>query len=457
MNLESLNKIIIELLQDKELSLLASNDDEVFYPLVKRQEKPEIIAKVLGLFIQNKLTMGDYVHRFEAQLAKMHSRAFGLMFNSGSSALLAAFSAIQATKLGKTSEQCKEVLITSLNWSTPIFALLQNGFRPIFIDVSLKDLQMDYDQIVDSVNERTCGIVITHLMGNAQDSQKILDFARENLLWVVEDVCESIGAKFGVDRTGYAMYAGSHSDISCFSFYYSHQLSTIEGGMCLTNSIELKNALISIRTHGWTRGRTDMNDTTTRYKHIDPNFLFVAYGYNLRPTEIQGLLGYYGLDFLLRERRQRQKSVYMLNHILRHWRKELKWIVTPEVEKLKSEYELSPFAYYIIIIQKHIWLEDFVSHLNACQIENRGIAMGSYVRQPVSQVESYKWKKPNSLENSNLIMENGVYIGLHPKFDEVKIAQVGDQIARFFETVESDLISRHLLVDGKIILPGDKR
>ena len=154
-----------------------------------------------------------------------------------------------------------------------------------FVDVTLDDFTINVNEIEKAITKKTCGIMLVHLIGNPCDMQKIKKIAKKHDLWLIEDACEAHGAKF------HKKHVGSFGDLSTFSFFASHHITTMEGGMVVTNNKTLYELGKSLRSFGWIRDQSSKKALEKKYKKIDPRFLFVNVGYNLRPTELQGAFG----------------------------------------------------------------------------------------------------------------------------------------------------------------------
>ena len=393
-----------------------------YYRLAEKQYDSQTIMVVIETMLSNQLTMGKKVKEFETKFAHLHTREFGIMTNSGSSALLMVFNYINKFNYKNTTKEKRKVITTMLNWSTPIFALLEADFIPVFVDVNIDDFAINYNEIEDAIDDETCGILITHLMGNPVFVKPIIDLAEKHNLWVVEDVCESVFSRC-------MFVSGMLGDFACFSFYFTHQLSTIEGGMILTNNMMAYNALLSRRAHGWSRDRTDESALITNNKHLDPAFLFVDIGFNFRPTEINAAIGLLQLENFEKTQTERLQTVYLLNEILHEFRKGGQ-IITTKNNVNTIDYTITPFCYYMIM-DKEV-KERLVTVLKANKIECRPIAMGKYSSHPIGK--NTKWLTKSDLINTDRIFNGGLYIGIHDKFEEVKVRRIGKILHDFFST-----------------------
>lgn len=267
----------------------------------------------------NQLTMGKKVQEFEEAMAKYLGVKYFVMVNSGSSANLAIFEALLRPSIGKPTLNVGDgVLVPAVAWPTSIWPLIQLGLSPVFVDVNSDNLAINLDlaqNIVDK-DKKIKAVFPIHPLGYAIDQELLNNFCEKNSLLQVNDVCESLGSWRG------STHAGTGGIASTFSFYFSHHITTMEGGGVATNDLNFADDIRAIRSHGWSRDRSDV-DTWTKNnsaglltQNISKNqskFQFITTGYNIRPMEIQAAIGIEQLkeldNFVVR-RRHIAKSVY---------------------------------------------------------------------------------------------------------------------------------------------------
>ncbi len=223
------------------------------------------VEEAIDSLLTGWVTMGKKVRAFEEAFAAWVGVDHAVMVNSGSSALLVMLSAL--VEQGRL-ERDQEVLVPAVGWSTSLFTVHQAGLTPVVVDVHPDTLCLE-----GTVDRPALAV---HLLG--QPSR-----VRSPLL--LEDACGAHGATVGGRKVGSLGHAG------CFSFFFSHHITTIEGGMVVTDDADLADRLRSVRAHGWIRERTDREALAAAHPDTDPRFLFVSAGYNLRPTEISGAFG----------------------------------------------------------------------------------------------------------------------------------------------------------------------
>jgi CDP-6-deoxy-D-xylo-4-hexulose-3-dehydrase len=254
-----------------------------------------------------QLTMNQQVRDFESDFAEWVGMPQAVMVNSGSSANLLMIDALLRSTSGAPRLLAgDEVIVPGLAWPTTVWPIAQLGLIPVFADIDPTTLAIDLDSALEVIGPRTRAMFLIHPLGRALDMPKYRDFCRDHGLELIEDCCESLGAHWMNAHVGSAGLAAS------FSFYFSHHLSTIEGGMVVTDDFDLANDLRGLRAHGWVRDRADKDAWVAKYPGFDPRFLFTSVGYNVRPTEIQGAIGRVQLkrlDGMLVAREKRVRAV----------------------------------------------------------------------------------------------------------------------------------------------------
>ena len=254
----------------------------------------EEIWEALESLLSTRVTMGEKVRRFEREFLEYFGFRNTLMVNSGSSANLLAISAITNVATSDRLRQGDEVIVPALAWSTTVWPLIQHGLVPVIVDIDPQTFNIDPNEVERAISDRTAGIMLVHVYGNPCDMSAIMDIVDRHSLTLVEDCCEALGAYFG-DKP-----VGSFGRAGAFSFYFSHHITTLEGGMCVTGDDELGETMRILRAHGWVRETLGKDKYTAQHPTIDPGFLFVNLGYNLRATELQGGFGYVQLGELKR-------------------------------------------------------------------------------------------------------------------------------------------------------------
>jgi len=274
-------------------------------PLASSGLRSEDIDAAVEVLQSGFLTMGKKVAEFESKMAEYLGVSHFVMMNSGSSANLAIFEAMLRPSKGIPRLKAGDgVLVPAIAWPTTIWPIVQLGLVPVFVDVDRNDLALDLKAAEIAIMTSTSpvkAIFPIHPLGRALDSKLLLDFANRHSLTLVNDVCESLGSFDNREHAGTAGLAGS------FSFYFSHHITTMEGGGVATDDDAFADDLRSIRSHGWSRDRKDVTDWTHDVSGTDAKFLFVSTGYNIRPMEIQAAIGINQIKDIDTEKKKNRK------------------------------------------------------------------------------------------------------------------------------------------------------
>ena len=370
--------------------------------------------------ITTKVTMGEKVQKFERTFADYVGVENAVMVNSGSTANLLALSILTNPVINNRIQKGEEIITPAITWSTTVFPIINVNAMPVLVDVDLDTYTIDTTEIEKAITDKTRAIMPVHILGNPCNMKEIMEIAEEHDLFVVEDCCEAHGAECDGKKVG------SFGDISTFSFFFSHHISTIEGGMVLTNIEDYAELAKSLRAHGWIRELKNRNEIAKKYKEIDARFLFINLGYNVRPTEIQGAFGIHQIKKL-------DKFVEIRRNNARYW-----------TEKLKQ------YSDYLLLQEerrgtKHVWFgypvtvkstapftrKDFVDFLEQKGIETRPVMAGNIAEQPAMKL--FKYRKAGELNNSKIIMRNSFFFGNHHGIGKVEREYIADCISEFVE------------------------
>jgi len=371
-----------------------------------------------------RLTMGNECLAFEKAFAEYVGTDHAVFVNSGSSANLLAFFALANPRLplSKGRQPLKpgdEVLVPAVTWSTSVWPILQAGAIPVFVDVDPKTLQTDLSRLEEAISPKTKAICIVHLLGGSCNMDALLRFADKHNLWVVEDTCEALGSRW----KGSAL--GSLGTMGTYSFYFSHHMTTIEGGMVVTQDEGLADLLRALRAHGWTRHLSKPPELGPRYAGLDPRFCFINMGFNVRPTEINAVLGLEQLKKLEAFNKQRRE-------IFAVWQKGLeRWVRAGHfaVQAFEEGVDAAPFAFPIVCATAE-GRNALQAHLEGAGIETRPLVCGNLLRQPAFEFLPYR--APAALPGADALHERGLYWGLHPVLTEEEVAYVLQQVDGFY-------------------------
>jgi CDP-6-deoxy-D-xylo-4-hexulose-3-dehydrase len=372
------------------------------YPLLDNAFSNADIQAGIDVLKSRQITMSGVTRKFEKLFAKKLNVKFALMVNSGSSAnLLAAFASSSPYRKIRFKKG-DEFLIPAVCWSTSLWPFVQAGLKPKFVDVNPDNLNCDANEIIKMINSKTKVIVLVHVLGLSTQVDKIRKIAKENNIILIEDTCESLGAKYK------NKFLGSYGDFGTFSFYYSHQISSGEGGMITCNNIEDYNILHSLRSHGWTRGIK-----IKKFRNmIDDKFVFYNMGFNLRPTDVSAAIGisqFKRLQKFIKQRDLNRKKIISSLLASKNWRNQFYF------QKFDNYSKPSWFGCPILIDKKFIFLKKkFLNYLKKNRIETRPIISGNFANQP--SVKKFKIHTSNKkLKGAQEIEDRGFFIGLHTK------------------------------------------
>ena len=353
-------------------------------------------------------TQSKKVKEFEKKWSNWLGVKYSIFVNSGSSANFLTFAALNIF-LKNTAE----VIVPPLTWNSDIVSILKNGFTPKFVDINLKNLSLDEDQIIKNITKKTKIIFLTHAQGFNGLSERLLRFLKKKKLILIEDVCESHGAEFKKKKLG------AFGLISNFSFYYAHHLSTIEGGMICTNNKKLYHIFQMLRGHGLIREVSDkkiVRNIAKKYPKLSAKFIFLYPGYNMRNNEISAVIGINQLKRLDKNIKNRKRNFEIfLNNI----------DSTIYVKNFDTQGN-SNYAFPLILNSKNIQLRNKLENLmNKHKIEfRRGNAGGgNQLRQPYLKKFFKKYKMKN-FKNVEHIHFFGYYIGNYPSLKKEKILKL---------------------------------
>ena len=369
--------------------------------------------------------MGTSVSKFEKKIANIFSKKYGLMVNSGSSALTLANDVLNFKK-------GDEIITPCLNFGTAVSSIILSGAKPIFVDVEVETLQIDVNKIQEKITKRTKGIIVPNLIGNIPDWKKISKIAKKFKLKIIEDSADTLGATVNNKSTGI------YSDISITSFYGSHVISCAgNGGMFLTNDKNLFKRAKVLRS--WGRMSTLIKDSENINKRLgiklkgidyDRKFVFSESGYNFEPSEI-------GASFGLIQLKKFKKFTNLRNRNFQYhcnfFGKFKDVFIVPKIEKdVKTN-----FLAYPIILRDNLNFsrKDLQIYLEKNKIQTRPIFSGNILRHPAFSSLISKRNKLNSFKNSDYIMKYGLLIGCHQGLKKKDVNFIHKKINYFLENL----------------------
>ena len=351
-----------------------------------------------------RFTQGKKVKEFEDRWSDYLGCAYSVFVNSGASANYIM------TSIMKEKKGVGEVIVSPL---------VNLGFTPVFVDVSLNNMSISLENIKNAITDKTVGICLVHVLGFSAINDELVKFAKDNDLFLIEDCCESHGATHK-DNLGFTSKVGTFGDISNFSFYFGHHITTIEGGIVCTDDVELYNYAKLFRSHGMTREASSnlQEYYQIRYPELNPLFTFAVPGYNMRNQEFNAVLGLEQLKRLNFNVDKRSENFGI-------------WLDNLDSSKFFVDYDQngnSNFALPLILQNKDSDLFKMCcTLLEDEKIEYRvGTAGGgNQARQPY--LEKYSVVS-HELENVNHIHDYGLYVGNHPELTSEQIINLCEKL-----------------------------
>lgn len=417
MNLESTAELreLLQRLIEHGSRVDPNKGSKYWYPLsVATYGVDEVIAAVDSL-CSFRTTMWTKAAEFERQFAQMQGIQEAIMVNSGSSAdLLIAFALLSPGR--PMLSRGDEVLVPSVTWPTQIWALMMAGFKVKFVDTNPRTLNMDIDDLERKIGPGTRALFLVHLMGNPNDMDRILDICRRHDLLLLEDCCEALASSYRGRRVG------TFGVASAFSFFFSHHITTMEGGMICTGDEQLSDLFRLLRAHGWARNAKYL--TPPPHTRLDLRYVFMNWGFNVRPTELQAAFGLEQLQRLPEFTAARARNV---EHARKRFGRLSQFIQFMEVH---PQAECSWFALpFMLASDCPFGREQFTSFLEDVGVETRPIVAGNLARQPVCEL--FPDLQGMHLPGADAVHDRGLYVGLYPVDTPNEIDRLGDLIETF--------------------------
>jgi len=368
------------------------------YPLANSAWDHEEYEAIQSVIQSGMFTMGQKVAEFEKAFADYVGSRYCVMVNSGSSANLVMIGALRY-KSESPLLPGAEVIVPAVSWSTTYYPLYQYGLKLRFVDIDKDTLNFDLEKLEQAITPNTRAILAVNLLGNPNDFNKIKTIIGDRDIVLLEDNCESMGATFEGKQTGTFGLMGTYSS------FFSHHISTMEGGMVVTDDEEIYHILLALRAHGWTRNLPKQNMITTD-KSDDPfteAFRFVLPGYNLRPLEMSGALGLAQLRKLPMIVRERRNNAERFLQIMKQF---------PYLRTQKEIGESSWFGFSMIVEpDANVSREHLISALTAAKVDTRPIVAGNFAKNEV--LKWFDYTIAGDLTNAERIDDAGFFIGNH--------------------------------------------
>ena len=380
-----------------------------FHPLMHSNFTNSDMIAATKLFKEKNiiLTQSKYVREFEKKWSKWLGVKYTVFVNSGSSANFLTMATLKLL-YGKG-----EIIVPTLTWVSDINSVIQNSFKPVFVDINPKNLCMSEDQIIKKINHNTLAVFMTHVQGFNGLSTKLISFLKRKKILLIEDVCESHGATFNRKKLG------TFGKISNFSFYYAHHMSTIEGGALCTNDKRVYEIVRILRSHGMVRESDNKKferKMIKKYPKLSPKFIFLYSGYNFRNNEVGAIIGLNQLKSLNKNNEKRRKNFSLFLKLI-------------DKSKYRTDFNVKGscnYAFPVILKTKNLKHRNtFEKALLANKIEfRRGNAGGgNQLRQPYLKkfIRNVNLKNFKEVDHIHFF---GYYIGNYPSLSSKKIMRL---------------------------------
>jgi len=356
------------------------------------------------------LTQSKKVEEFEKKWSKWLKVKYSTFVNSGSSANYISISLLKVINKNKTKN---EIIVPSLTWVSDVNSVIMNGFKPVFVDINLSNLSMNTKEVLKKINNKTLAVFITHAQGFNGLNDELINKLKQKKIHLIEDVCESHGAKFKNKKLG------TYGLISNFSFYYAHHMTTIEGGMICTNNKKIYELSKILRSHGMVREAKNKKyekKLINKHKDLSPQFIFLYSTLNFRNNEIAATFGINQLKNLDKNNQLRTKNFLL-------------FLKNLDPKKYWINYDIHGscnYAFPIILKTKNLKKRDYFEKQlfkNNIEFRRGNAGGGNQLRQPYLK-DIIKLKNFKEFKNVELVHFFGYYIGNYPELKREKILKI---------------------------------
>lgn len=397
----------------------ASAHDGLKAPLAIPSFGWEEVAEAVDSLLDQRTTMGVKVRTFEERFAHYLGVRHAVMVNSGSSANLVALSLLMSPSDANPLVPGDEVITPALTWATTVFPIAQLGLVPVLVDIEPDTLNIDPAAVERAITPRTRAIMPVHALGNPCDMTALMEIARAHGLRVIEDACEAHGAEWDGRKVG------GFGDLGTFSFFFSHHITTMEGGMVVTDDEAYAERARALRAFGWVRDSRNGRAIAGAYPHLDPRFLFTEAGYNFRPTELQGAFGMHQVAKLDGFVEQRRANAARLNAAFAPLDDQL--LLPVEAPRARHAY----FGYALhartgVTFDRN----ELIRQLEAHGIETRPLMAGNIVAQPAIRGVQHRVVGP--LPHAEHAAQHGIFVGIHHGLSDKVLANMARVVQAFF-------------------------
>ena len=355
------------------------------------KEEIEAIHRVID---SGNYSMGQEVEAFQEEFSRFFGVRYSVMCSSGSTANLLMIASLFYKKINPL-KRGDEIIVPAVSWSTTYFPLQQYGLHVKFIDIDLNTLNFDLNQLKEAITDQTKVILAVNLLGNPNDFDAINDIIKEKEIIILEDNCESMGAKYK------EKYTGTFGLMGTYSSFFSHHISTMEGGIITTNDMEIYHILLCLRAHGWTRNLPKNNHVSPKSDNwFEESFKFVLPGYNVRPLEMSGAIGIEQLKKLEDFIKVRRKNS---SYFKKLFSEDNRFILQEEIG------DSSWFGFSLILKDPSLNRTALLHKLTTNNIEARPIVTGNFTKNKV--LNYFNYSIHGDLFNAKFLDNNGFFVG----------------------------------------------
>ncbi len=368
------------------------------FPLALSSWGEEEISAIHKVIESDRYSMGPFVEEFEKDFANYIGAKYCVMVNSGSTSNLIAIASLFFRK-NNPLKKGDEVIVPAVSWSTTYTPLQQYGLKVKFVDIDLDTLNYDIEALDSAISEKTRLVVAVNLLGNSNDFDAINKITSKHDIILYEDNCESLGATYN------GKMAGTFGLLGGYSTFFSHHMSTMEGGLITTDDEELFHIMLSLRSHGWTRHLPKENHVTGTKSDFpfDESFKFVLPGYNVRPVEMSGAIGIEQLKKLPNFIEVRRQNAKYFQEVFKN----------PKHFRIQKEIGDSSWFGFSIVLNADAPYNrrELILHLESSGIECRPVVAGNFTKNDV--IKYFDYEIHGELTNSNIIDERAFFVGNH--------------------------------------------
>jgi len=426
---ERIKKMIIEFFNiKKKKSKFIPGKTRILYSIANYNE--DEINAIIDTLLDGWFGLGKKAEEFERIFSQFFGREKAILVNSGSSANLLAVSSLCSEQFKEKINPGDEVITPAVTFPTTFNPIIQNNLKPVVVDVKLETYNLNVDFLESAVSEKTKLIVLPHTLGIPNEMDAIMDFIEDHNIFLIEDCCDALGSKYD------NRLVGTFGIFSTFSFYPAHHMTLGEGGALLTDDLILNKIARSLRDWGrdcycsWNsppegecKSRFDFRIDNIPYDH---KYIYSNIGYNLKPLELQAAMGLEQIKKLPDFIKSRKRNFNLLYNEIKNYED---FFILPEVPK---KADVSWFSFPLTLRDNTPFnRQDIIRFLENNGIQTRLIFAGNILRQPAYR--NINCKKIGDLKNSDKIMKDSFFIGIHPGMTKEMLNYI---IAKFEEFIK---------------------